>query len=468
MAVYDRWHTAEGDKPCEHSRGRHKMYPSAAHGRGMRWEVRWDDPNSATRKQKRQKFPLRDPGPGELPDPDRHASAFDKVIQGSIVSRNYTDPNAGNVTLQAYAEEWRKTRGHNAESAAKLAARLRNHVYESEPGSGRAPRGGLAIGQHSMALLAQRPTILAAWVVSLSGPLPAERSRRQVVDDVSGICAAALDDGVIGRNPMSASVVTKPGNSGPKAKPFTAAEVDAIAAELPPRLKVLPRLGAGTGAREMELAAFGVHDFQMLGRNPRVTVERQLKRIDGKLVFAPLKNRKPHWLPLAEPVADALHAHLRDHPAREVTLPWHEPGTKRHGEPHTVRLVLLSAAGEPLTRQSLVSTWAAAAARAAKSGKKDSHRHLRVTGQNIHRLRHTYASAQLRAGVDVVRVAAWMGDTVDVVVKTYAHLMPGDDGDADGRAAVGAFFAAAPDGDASGQPVAGSGQDGTSGQAAAT
>jgi hypothetical protein len=171
MAVYDRWHRDpdEGDQPCSCSRGRHRLYPGAAHGRGMRWEVRWDDPNSPTRKQKRRKFALRDPGPGELPDPDRHASAFDKVIQGSIVGRNYTDPNAGNVTLRAYAETWRTTRGHSAESAAKLAARLRNHVYEDPAAPGRSPRGALAIGQHPLALLDQRPTLTAAWVTSL-GP----------------------------------------------------------------------------------------------------------------------------------------------------------------------------------------------------------------------------------------------------------------------------------------------------------
>jgi integrase len=455
MAVHDRWHRdpQPGDKPCGCGRGRNRLYPSAAHGNGRRWQVRWDDPNSATRKQKKKNFALRDPGPGELSDPDRHASAFDKAIQGSIVSRNYTDPNAGNVLLRDYAETWRRTRGHSEQSAGLLAARLRNHVYEDpkRPDSGRAPRGALSIGQHSLSTLAQRPTLGAAWVTSLKKPLPAERSRRQVFDDVSAILEAAVQDGIIGRNPLKNPVVDAPGRDGPKAKPFTAAELDAIAAELPPRLRVLPRLGAGTGAREMELAALGVHDFQFLGKNPRVTVERQLKKIDGSMVFSPIKNRKPHSLPLAAPVAGALQDHLRDHPALEVTLPWHEPGSKRHGEMVTVRLVLQSAAGGPLTRAALVGAWTSAAARAVKSARKDRFHHRVVTGQNVHRLRHTYASAQLRAGVDVVRVAAWMGDTVDMIVKTYAHLMPDDDGDADGRAAVEAFFGTAP-GDSAGAP----------------
>ena len=462
MAVYDRWHLANpkaGADPCKCRNGRGgKLYPSAAHLKGDRWQVRWDDPNSATRKQPRRNFALKDGA-----DPNIHADAFDKVIQSQIIRRAYADPRAGEVTLQKYAETWRAARGHSDDTAAKLAARLRNHVYldPARPDSGRAPRGALAIGQHPLALLAQRPSLLAAWVASLKGPLPAERSQRQVVDDVAAVLGAALEDGAIGRNPLKSSAVSKPGRRGPKAKPFTAAELTAIEDELPERLQVLPRLGAGTGARAMELAALGVGDFQFLGRRPRVTVERQLKKISGQLVFAPLKNRKVHDVPLAPSVAAAVAQHLADHPAAEVTLPWHDPrNPKEHGRPVTVRLVLLADPGTPLTRAALQGAWRAAAAKAVKAVRREGQRHLFAAGQNLHRLRHTYASAQLRAGVDVVRVAAALGDTVDVVVKTYAHLMPGDaDGDAQLRSAVDAFFApCAPD-------VPSEGASGESGQA---
>jgi len=56
----------------------------------------------------------------------------------------------------------------------------------------------------------------------------------------------------------------------------------------------------------------------------------------------------------------------------------------------------------------------------------------------MHALRHTAASAWLAAGVDIVSVAAWLGDTVQVVLATYAHLMP--DADERGRKAMNAFF----------------------------
>ncbi len=44
MSIYDRWHKirpSPGDEPCrEHSRGRTKLYPTADHGKGERWQVR--------------------------------------------------------------------------------------------------------------------------------------------------------------------------------------------------------------------------------------------------------------------------------------------------------------------------------------------------------------------------------------------------------------------------------------------
>ena len=44
--------------------------------------------------------------------------------------------------------------------------------------------------------------------------------------------------------------------------------------------------------------------------------------------------------------------------------------------------------------------------------------------------------AQCRA--DIVAVVAWLGDTVETVYKTYAHLMP--DADDRGRKAIDQFF----------------------------
>ena len=56
-----------------------------------------------------------------------------------------------------------------------------------------------------------------------------------------------------------------------------------------------------------------------------------------------------------------------------------------------------------------------------------------------HVLRHTAASAWLSAGLSLAKVAAYLGDTKEVVLATYAHFMPDDDDRA--REIMNAFFA---------------------------
>jgi len=48
------------------------------------------------------------------------------------------------------------------------------------------------------------------------------------------------------------------------------------------------------------------------------------------------------------------------------------------------------------------------------------------------------ASVWLKQRADIVAVAAWLGDTVETVYRTYAHPMP--DADDRGRKAMDEFF----------------------------
>lgn len=442
MAVYDRWHRAPqpGDQPCRCGRGRNRLYPSAVHGQGRRWQVRWDDPDSASRRQPRRSFELRDPAPGELPDPNRHAAAFDKLIQGQIVRNDYTDPNAGTVTLQVYAEQWRKTRVHGESAAAGLAGRLRNHVYEGEPGSGKTPMGGVSIGQHAMGLLSRRPSLVAAWVAAM--PL-SDSSKRLVIGDVSGVFRAAAEDGIVRSDPTGSSAVDRPPRGRSRAQPYTAAEVAGIARCMPERFAVVPFLGAGTGMREGELAALGAGDV-VRGKKPKIRVLRQLKPVEGRLCFAPVKNRKPHDVPVPPELLELLDAHTARFAPLTVTLPWHEPGSKLHGRDVTVQLLLSRGGTLPADRNVMDAAWRTGAARWLAETVPWARRQRGLArGYGIHRLRHTFASVQLRDGIDVVRVSSWLGDTVEVVTRTYLHLMPDDhDGEDAGRAALSAFLGA--------------------------
>lgn len=436
MAVYDRWHKdpAPGDQPCKCRNGRGgKLYPGKEHLKGSRWQVQWEDPSAPTRKRPTKNFALRD---GD--NPNIHADAFDKLMQGKLVTKNYTDPRAGEVTLRDYAEQWRKTRTHGESARKNMEARLRLHVYEdpADPGCGRTPAGGVSIGQHSLALLDRQPSLTAAWAASIPG---ADSSRNLVIGDVSSVFQVAIGDRIIGADPTKSKSVDRPGRAGAKARPYAAAEVAGLAGEMPGWFRIVPELGAGTGMRMMEMAGLGADDI-VRGAAPKVRVLRQVKVVGGELRFGPVKNFKPHDVPVPPALVKRLDAHMRAHPPATVTLPWHEPGSKLHGTMMTVRLVL-SHQGGAVTWNVMQGTWTAAAERWAMPEAKRRERSAR--GLGIHRLRHTFASVQLREGTDPVRVAAWLGDTVAVVMKTYLHLMPDDrDGERAGRAASAAFLGA--------------------------
>ena len=80
MSVYDRWHKShpgEGDTPCaEHNRGKTKLYPTAEHLQGDRWQVRWRDEQvtnaSATFRDAKAPTPTRVPKPSTPSAPQTH------------------------------------------------------------------------------------------------------------------------------------------------------------------------------------------------------------------------------------------------------------------------------------------------------------------------------------------------------------------------------------------------------------
>lgn len=430
MAVYDRWHRdpKPGEEPCRCSRGKNKLYPGANHLTGDRWQVRWRDP--ATGRQKAKNFPLK-----EGTNANEHADAFDKRIQGDILTRTYIDPRAGEITLKQYAEQLRAGRTiADPNTSGDLERRLRLHVYEGRPGSRLTPSGTMSIGQHPMGTLAARPSMVAQWAAAL--PLSAIR-KRHVMGDVSAVFRMAMDDGIVHRDPTRAASVEWPKTGDHLARPWSRDQLEAMRAQLPRRYRVLLDLGAGTGMRQGEMLGLSVDDVDWLKlHDPRVRVTRQLKYAAGQLWFAPLKNRKPHSAPLSPEVRLRLQRHLDEFPAVTVTLPWLDPADKdRHGKPVTVRLLVTGPQGRPVPGKSLNNTWRRAAKRAGVTPENG-----RTRDDGLHALRHTFVSTQLRAGIDVVRVSGWIGDSVKTVVGIYAHLMPGGD-DGDGRAATDAFFA---------------------------
>jgi integrase len=159
-------------------------------------------------------------------------------------------------------------------------------------------------------------------------------------------------------------------------------------------------------------------------------------------VLSPVKNDKAHDVPLSESLAPVLAEHIRAYPPGSVTLPWDGP----EGKPVTHVLLLTRPGGLPMHRTRANEDWRAGLVKAGivTAPKPGEPRRRGAPGNGMHVLRHTAASAWLSAGVDIVAVAAWLGDTTHTVLETYAHMMPSADDR--GRKAMDLFFArSAPD-----------------------
>ena len=210
-------------------------------------------------------------------NPDAARRGVRRAEHPHLHTGDYADP-AADVTLQAYAEDWRKTRRHDTNTAEGLERRLRLHVYEDPATPGRTARGGVAIGQRKLRELARRPSLMAAWLAAM--PLQAP-SARLVAGDVSSVFRAAVDDGLASRDPVKAASVTRPAGRSAKARPWTPEQVAAMAAALPPRYELVPWLGAGTGMRQGELFGLSPDDIVFLSRHPHITVSGQVKLVGG-------------------------------------------------------------------------------------------------------------------------------------------------------------------------------------------
>ena len=408
MAVVDRWHKvrpAPGDEPCAQHRG---LVATADHGRGGRWQVRWRDEHGAQRKRNfKHKVGV---------DPNRHAEAFDAKVREQLHAGTYVDPAAGKITLRAYAEQWVSGLTWDPATVALTESRLRTHVY---------PDGKL--GGKPMAVLAKRPSMIQQWIKGLESKLEPS-TIRGVTGLVSAVFSAAIDDGIVARNPFHAGSVRPPKPKRRKVVPWDLPTLETVAGALDSRYEAMAYLGAGCGHRQGELFGVALPDVDFLRRV--VHVRRQVRLVDGRLVFSLPKGGKERSVPLPSSVGLRLSAHLAEHGTTRVTLPW----TTADGEPTSARLLFTTADGRALRRGAFNKLWIAARAGVAEG---------RANGTHV--LRHTAASAWLAAGVDVRTVAEYLGHTnPGFTLKTYAHLMP-DAADRARRAMDEFFQRSAPD-----------------------
>lgn len=391
--IQDRWHKTETD-----TTGKTVRVKTDRHGTGLRYRARYTGPDGT---EKSKSFPDRQ---------KRLAETWLAHIEADMSRGQYIDPRAGRTTFRQYAEKWVKSHTGEVNSREAAERRLRLHAY---PHLGTRPIGSF------------KPEHIRDWISALEDTVPAESHRRIIVGTVSAALSAAVEDGLLSKNPCRARTVRLPKPGKPRVVPWTAAQVFMVRAALPERFRTAVDPGAGCGLRQGEI--FGLSDDELDYENEWLAVGHQLKRIRGEYVFALPKGGKVRDVPLPKAVGEALRAHSEEFPPITVTLPWRTPDG-----PLVTKRLLFSGNEGLHVRVSYFNDfmWKPALAAAGIIPEpEEGQRYASAREHGMHALRHFYASVLLDAGESIRALSAYLGHAdPGFTLRTYTHLMPNSEG----------------------------------------
>ncbi|MEV5199015.1 site-specific integrase [Streptomyces sp. NPDC053720] len=387
--IQDRWFKTETTTD-----GKAIRVKTGRHGLGLRYRARYVGPDGT---EKSKSFPDRQ---------KRLAENWLANVASDMSRGQYIDPRAARVTFKGYAEKWLKAHSADLSSQIVTEQRLRLHAF---PILGSRPLDSF------------RPEHLRDLVSALeANPGVSGAYARNIYGDVRAVLSAAVDDGLLPRNPCSAKSVRPPAVERRRVTPWLPSQVQAVRRALPARYRTMVDTGAGCGLRQGEIVGLAEDAVDFEGGIVRVV--RQVKLIQGKAVFAPPKCNKERDVPLPSSVAEALRVHMDACKPVEVTLPWRKPD----GPKVTARLLFTNTANGVVWRSNFnIQEWKPALALAglipgAREGKYDSARE-----HGMHALRHFYASVLLDAGESIKAVSQYLGHTDPALtLRVYAHLMP--------------------------------------------
>lgn len=396
MSVYDRWHKSRprpDDQPChEHSRGRTQLYPTADHGQGDRWQVRWRDDAG---QQHKRNFAKRDGI-----DPDGCASAFDAKIKTESDSGTSLDMNAGRIKVRDYAAEYHSQLLHRDSTAERVERVFRLHVNP-------LPLGGLAMRQ-------VRPSHMRSWVKDRSEIL-APSTLAVAWSNLTSVFGAALTDRVIGVSPCNG--VKLPEVPHHKHYIPTAEQVHTVATAIAARYSAIIYIAAGCGPRGAEITGLEVDAIDLLRRE--VDISQQLVCISGREPYLgpPKTKTSVRTAELPAITTAALARHLEMFPPVEVEI-WDRtnPDRRKHHR-RVAKLVFTTIAGRPIHRATWPYLWGPAAREAGIA-----------KGIGLHCLRHYFATVLIHNGASVKRVQLALGHSTPMItLNTYVGEWPDTD-----------------------------------------
>lgn len=119
--VEDRWYRPKRDvgmgKIAVNGRGKPVMEPTELHGKGLRYRVRYIDPDGEERSKS---FPDRQ---------KKRADDFLIEVESDKREGKYVDPRASRKTFRQQADNWLKAQSPDPATREQLESRLSSRIY---------------------------------------------------------------------------------------------------------------------------------------------------------------------------------------------------------------------------------------------------------------------------------------------------------------------------------------------------
>jgi integrase len=359
------------------------------------YEVRWSatDPKTGKRKFYKRRFVTW-----------KVADQFKRDIENKAATGLSVDHAAGKKAFASFAESW-----HAYVTEAELIKPSTSRQYRSILNSTVLPAFA-----HTP-VNAITPADVRAYLQSIKADRSAPTVRRHY-GVLRLVLQQAVEDGAIAINPAVGIKRLPQDNRTPFEPMFLdEPEVAALAAALPAPYDFLVRFLAYTGLRVAEASGLNIGHVNLASDRP-ILVEQTRTYIRGEWEVNRPKTRKTRRVPL---IAAWLHDDMQDfldaHPHRDDPTAPLFPGTAQGHTPRT--------SGSHSTPD-WDKPWEPGVFR-----KRQFNNALRTAGlpaMRLHDLRHSAASIMLSKGIDPYRVADYLGHSVAMLTKVYAHVMPND------------------------------------------
>jgi integrase len=290
---------------------------------------------------------------------------------------NWIDPSAGQVPLSDYALGWLASRPElRPRTTENYRTLLKLHIL---PTLGEVELGDLS------------PAIVRSWRAGLiAAGHPGASTIAKAYRLLHAMCATALEDGLIARNPC---VIKGASVERPAERPVaTITEVYAIADAVEPRYRAMVLLATFCALRVGELRALRQVNLDLLHRTVSV-VEQYQQLGDGTLVLGPPKtDAGVRKVAIPAVIVPDLEVHLAT---------WATAGREQ--------LVFPGETGRPFRTATLHAVWHRAL------------RELGITGLRFHDLRHTGNTLAAATGASTKELMSRMGHASARAALIYQH-----------------------------------------------